>query len=200
VLGPQVAPPDVAQNPPVRPPRTNQSSKAKGQENKPETDADVLKIFDPNDPTKLTRGMMGGGMVGRALNIARRYATGGAVHAGPIQHVADGGRTDTAPLDVASGSYVIPADCVSSLGQGDTGAGYRVLTHMFGPQAPRLSAGGKPVPIMAAGGEFVIPPEVVARVGRGDIKAGHEALDQWVKMERRRNIMTLKRLPSPAKN
>ena len=81
-----------------------------------------------------------------------RGATGGAVHAGPITHAADGGRTDTVPMDVASGSYVVPADIVSALGQGDTAAGFKVLTHMFGPQAPR-TAQGHTVPIMAAGGE-----------------------------------------------
>jgi hypothetical protein len=53
---------------------------------------------------------------------------------------------------------------------------------------------------MAAGGEFVVSPEAVARVGRGDLRAGHDALDQWVKMERRKNIMKLKKLPGPARD
>jgi hypothetical protein len=144
--------------------------------------------------------MKRGGIVGQALHIARRYATGGAVHAGPITHAADGGRTDTVAMDVASGSYVVPSDLVSGLGQGDTAAGYRVLTHMFGPQQPKQSADGNAVPIMAAGGEFVISPEAVARVGRGDLKAGHDALDHWVKIQRRKTIMALKRLPGPARD
>ena len=170
-------------------------SAAKSKGNKPETDADASKIYDPNDPSRLTRGQAKGGFVQRI-----KRAMGGAVHAGPIQHAADGGRTDTVPLDVASGSYVIPADIISGLGQGDTTAGYKVLGRMFGPQAPRPGPDGKTVPIMAAGGEFVISPESVARVGRGDVKAGHDALDAWVRTERRKNIMALKKLPGPAKD
>jgi hypothetical protein len=138
---------------------------------------------------------------GGYIDNRRHRASGGAVHAGPIQHVADGGRTDTAPLDVASGSYVIPADVISSLGQGDTAAGYRVVNHMFGPQQP--SQGNPPggrVPIMAAGGEYIVSPDAVAKVGQGDIRAGHDALDHWVKIQRRKTIMALKRLPGPARD
>ncbi len=73
---------------------------------------------------------------------------------------------------------------------------------MFGPQQPKPAegAGGPPVPILAAGGEFVISPDVVAQVGKGDLKSGHEALDLWVKMQRRKNIQELSKLPGPAKD
>lgn len=131
------------------------------------------------------------------------YQSGGAViHAGPIKHDAAGGRTDTVPLDVASGSYVIPADIISGIGQGDTTSGYHKLTQMFGPQAPKpAQASGAPsVPILAAGGEFVISPEAVGRVGKGDLKAGHEALDLWVRMQRRKTIQELKKLPGPSRD
>jgi hypothetical protein len=170
------------------------ASKAKGQGNEPGPEDD--KYWEG----KLTKGMKRGGIVGRALAIAKGFATGGAVHAGPIQHAADGGRTDTVPLDVASGSYVVPADIISGLGQGDTTAGYKVLTHMFGQQAPKPSAPGGTVPIMAAGGEFVVAPEAVAKIGKGDVKSGHNILDSWVKTERRKNIMALRQLPGPAQD
>ncbi len=139
--------------------------------------------------------------VGQALRIAKQSG-GAVVHAGPIQHDAAGGRTDTVPLDVASGSYVIPADIISGIGQGDTTAGYHKLTQMFGPQAPKpaQAAGAPSVPILAAGGEFVISPETVGRVGNGDLKAGHEALDLWVRMQRRKTIQELKGLPGPSKD
>jgi hypothetical protein len=142
-----------------------------------------------------------GGIIGRALQIAKRYAAGGAVHEGPITERNDGGRTDTYETDVRQASYVVPSDIVSALGQGDTNAGYRVLTHMFGPHAPGHAAPGeRTVPIVAAGGEFIIGPEAVARVGRGDIKAGHDALDAWVRVERRKNIQKLRRLPGPSRD
>ena len=67
--------------------------------------------------------------------------------------------------------FVVPADIISGLGQGDTSAGYKVLTHMFGQQAPRHHAPTGKVPIMAAGGEYVIPTNMVAVIGGGDIYA-----------------------------
>lgn len=166
----------------------------------PEEDLNAIpkkpdRPFDPDEP--INRGMNRGGAVSRALRIARR-AVGGRVHTGPITHVADGGRTDTAPMDVAAGSYIIPADIISSLGQGDTNAGYRVVETMFGPAHTRAEGGA--IPIIAAGGEYALTPEQVTKIGQGDVKAGHEALDQWVKMQRRKTIQTLKGLPGPAKD
>jgi hypothetical protein len=115
--------------------------------------------------------------------------------------VSDGGRTDSLATDVRQSSYVIPTDIVSWLGQGDTAAGYRVLTHMFGPHSPgHARLGEKTVPVMVAGGEFIVSPAAVTRVGRGDIRAGHDALDHWVKMERRKIIMKLKSLPGPKRD
>lgn len=155
----------------------------------------------PASPAPDDEGFNRGGIVGRALGVAKKFSTGGAVHAGPIQQAADGGRTDTVRLDVAAGCYVIPADIVSGLGQGDTSAGYRALEGMFGAHAPQpADASGNPVPILAAGGEFVISPEVVAKIGKGDLKVGHEALDHWVRMQRRKTIQELKKLPGPARD
>jgi hypothetical protein len=99
------------------------------------------------------------------------------------------GRTDIHNLDVPAGAYVLPADVVSGLGEGNTMAGAAVTDKMFGsmpygihaaprhggstiphaPAASHLAHGGGSggvdegrVPIVAAGGEVVIPPEVVA--------------------------------------
>lgn len=71
-----------------------------------------------------------------AYRIKReRRAAGGRVHAGPIMsHVP--GRTDNHPMAVAPGAYVLPADHVSSIGQGNTAAGMSVLNNMFGPAGP----------------------------------------------------------------
>jgi hypothetical protein len=41
------------------------------------------------------------------------------------------GRTDKLPISVPSGSYVVPADTVSALGQGNSDAGSNILSKMF---------------------------------------------------------------------
>lgn len=151
------------------------------------------------------------------------------MHAGPIASVVPG-RTDNHPMNVAAGSYVLPADHVSSLGQGNTQAGMAILGKMFSnsgpygagrnmgitrgvgaPHAPRpmgaLASGGArgngeghPVKIMAAGGEFVIVPQDVAMVGQGNIHHGHQILDAWVLANRKKHVSTLSKLPGPAKS
>lgn len=149
-------------------------------------------------------------------------------HSGPISSIVPG-RTDHHPMNVAAGSYVLPADHVSSLGQGNTASGMAVLNHMFGQagplgigRAPGIKRGpgaprppghigkrakggatdevGHPTPINAAGGEYVIDPEAVAHIGNGDVAKGHKILDDWVLANRRKHISTLKKLPGPAKS
>lgn len=75
-----------------------------------------------------------------ALRIAR--ATGGKVeaHSGPI-HSLVAGRTDHLPMHVHSGSYVLPADIVSAMGEGNTMAGFKAVKIAFG-EGPY--GGGKP--------------------------------------------------------
>jgi hypothetical protein len=150
--------------------------------------------------------------------IAR--ADGGAVlHTGEIQS-AVAGRTDHLPMHVPEGSYVVPAEEVAHLGEGNTQAGFKVLRRVFtgepyagdegrpynvtsGPYGSTNRAkGGKTgtVPIVAAGGEFVISPHDVKRVGDGDLDRGHRVLDAWIKRLRQEHIKTLRKLPGPAKN
>lgn len=162
----------------------------------------------------------GGGAVNPALKVARdikraKRADGGAVHVGPIRSSV-AGRTDHHPMDVESGSYVLPADHVSSLGEGNTESGFAVLDNMFGEGGKRLtksdksakgrraeggmvSENGDPVPIMAAGGEYVVSPAAIER-RFGSLDAGHAALDQWVKANRENHIKTLSSLPGPAQS
>jgi hypothetical protein len=79
---------------------------------------------------------------------ARGYAFGGApapwqvrqearsmIHSGPILSAVPG-RTDRHNMALASGSYVIPSQAVSHLGQNNTLAGMKVLGGMFGPGGP----------------------------------------------------------------
>lgn len=127
-------------------------------------------------------------------------------HVGPI-HSPVAGRTDHLPMHVPSGSYVIPADIVSSMGEGNTMAGFRVLDTVlkeYGNSPQARASGGRgaeeQVPIVAAGGEYVIPPEVVTAIGNGDMNLGHSELDSFVKTMRKQLIDTLKKLPGPKKN
>ena len=164
---------------------------------------------------------------------ARKFASGGMmstpwyarsearslVHDGML-HSPVPGRTDKLPIGVSSGSYVLPADHVSALGQNNSAAGANILNRMFkmgpyGAPAGRLG-GGRPnipklgkfaaggatdkVPIVAAGGEFIVPPEKVAEIGGGDIDVGHRILDRWVETTRKKHIKTLRKLPGPKKS
>jgi len=139
------------------------------------------------------------------------------------------GRTDKIPLQVGSGSYVLPADIPSALGQGNTMAGGSILDKMFnkgpyGMNLPRSKSGMstkmgrmssltkvrksgyadggdvEPTDIIAAGGEYVLTPEQVAHVGGGNMDAGHNILDAFVKQVRNDHIKTLRKLPGPKKD
>lgn len=132
-------------------------------------------------------------------------------HAGMI-HSPVAGRTDRLPMGVKPGSYVVPADIVSGIGQGNSTSGANALSRLFkmGPGGTQLSqpragarrkfAEGGPVDIIAAGGEFIVPPESVLEVGGGDMKRGHDVLDKMVMHIRKSTIKTLKRLPKPKKS
>lgn len=153
-----------------------------------------------------------------ALDVSRRskHANGGTTtvtrpiakrvkpHVGPI-HSPVAGRTDHLPMHVPSGSYVIPADIVSAMGEGNTMAGFKVVRQMFKglPGAQAFNAGGyagELVPIVAAGGEYVITPSEVEAIGNGDMDRGHKALDSFIRKMRAKTVQTLKKLPGPKKD
>ncbi|HEY6861661.1 MAG TPA: hypothetical protein VI358_17990 [Pseudolabrys sp.] len=140
-----------------------------------------------------------------AMDVVQR-ANGGRVTGG--LHFEGGGRTDNIPLDVVPGTYIVPADIVSALGQGNTLAGIKVLDNMFPPQSDfsggskgKSSQDGKTngkVPIIAAGGEYQVDPYHVAALGGGNVTKGADILDAFIKDVRRQHIETLSSLPSPA--
>ena len=150
------------------------------------------------------------------------------VHEGPI-HSPVAGRTDHLPMHVKSGSYVIPADIIGAMGEGNTMAGFKIARRMFssspyfqkeptpyGSSSPLYNANEKPygaraaggetpsnddlVPIVAAGGEYVISPQDVTRLGKGDIDRGHRWLDDFVVRYRKKTIKTLQKLPGPKRD
>lgn len=141
------------------------------------------------------------------------------VHVGPIHSVV-AGRTDHLPMHVPSGSYVIPADIISSMGEGNTMAGFKHMRRIFGgtpygggkrsipydggegpynEPLPGKAEGGSTdtVPIIAAGGEYVLSPAQVMHAGDGDLDMGHKVLDEFVKRMRAETVKTLKNLPGP---
>lgn len=163
----------------------------------------------------------GGGGVGN-FNPERASAFGLA-RQGQIKSTVPG-RTDKLELNVPTGSYIIPADVPSALGQGNSDAGSAILNKMFnsgpyGMALPRAKGGmrvgsrkssltkiktgfadggeAQDTPIVAAGGEYVIHPETVASLGNGDIDLGHSILDAFVKQTRAKHITTLKGLKPP---
>lgn len=162
--------------------------------------------------------------IAAALSTARKTrATGGQVtkvHVGPI-HSSVAGRTDHLPMNVPSGSYVIPADIISAMGEGNTMAGFKHMKRiMYGgtpygnegipyegkegpynePLPGKAAGGATTVPIIAAGGEYVLSPEEVLKVGRGDLDTGHRVLDEFVKRMRAETVKTLKALPGPKRD
>jgi hypothetical protein len=181
----------------------------------------IKELMDTGRPQKQA--------VAIALSESRkRRATGGAsffgnpspmtekIHVGPIRSPV-AGRTDHLPMHVHSGSYVIPADIISAMGEGNTEAGFKVANTIFTPVPdmkgmpgmdaqlglPGKAEGGSigpPVPIVAAGGEYVIHPDDVTRMGGGDIDRGHKELDDFVRSYRAKTVQTLRKLPGPKKD
>lgn len=154
--------------------------------------------------------------VAAALDTARKAAQGGRqethpkVFHGPLKAPIPG-RTDRLPIHVYSGSYVIPADIVSALAEGNTEAGYAVIKKMIeDAQANTRTKGGmigtgeeetpSTVAAIVAGGEYVLSPDEVRAFGEGDIDEGHKVLDAFVKSTRKKNIKTLRGLPGPVKD
>lgn len=174
-------------------------------------------------------GMMRGGG-GSPFGMKGSYASGGSITpwfersaVRSLQRAGRGlinssvpGRTDKHRMGVASGSYVVPADTVSHLGQNNTAAGSAVLDRLFRRASrtgrsnmrvarmstPGLSArGGKTkADVIVAGGEYIVEPETVRALGDGDINLGHKRLDQFVMHVRKQHIKALRKLPKPKKD
>jgi hypothetical protein len=120
------------------------------------------------------------------------------IHEGPI-HSNVAGRTDHLPMHVENGSYVIPADIISAMGEGNSMAGFKVAQQIFGPSALKKPAGGKAegIPIVAAGGEYILTPEQVVALGKGSLESGQKVLDAFIKTFRKKTIKILSQLPGP---
>lgn len=181
--------------------------------------------------------------IAAAMRNARQYgkAGGGATpmgeHMAARQMFREGflhstvpGRTDKLPISVSGGSYVLPADHVAALGQGNSLAGANLVNKMFkmGPygsqpsplhgmkaNAPHLSLKA-PKPQMAGGGSDTASAgretPIIAAGGEivipphkiverfGNLQHGHKELDDWVVSTRKQHIKTLRKLKPPKKD
>lgn len=131
------------------------------------------------------------------VHISQRAGGFGATPASPggFLHTAGPGRTDNLSIKPHADSYVLPADVVSGMGEGNSLAGAKAIQmelqsgphgiplgksvgHRMGPPkapaAPHMAAGGsaQKVPIVAAGGELVITPEECQAIGHKYCKPG----------------------------
>lgn len=118
---------------------------------------------------------------------------------------ATAGRADAHDVSVPSGAYVLPADVVSALGEGNTAAGNAYLDRYFAQATggAKFAAGGRTgdplVPVKLSGGEYVVNPQAAAAVGKGSLRHGHDTLDAFVKHVRSKHVKTLSKLPGPVK-
>lgn len=118
---------------------------------------DAEQIIPPRHSIWSEAGMRYGG----AITRARKLAAGGAAPAPPFYarsaarsleragmiHSPVAGRTDMLPSNVRSGAYVVPADTVSGIGQGNSMAGANALNKLFsmgpfGSALPKVRAPG----------------------------------------------------------
>lgn len=123
-----------------------------------------------------------GGLV-TSRGVVKPYAQGGLVN-GMIQGPG-GGQDDLVPMTVPSDSYVIPADVVAGLGDGNAFEGSRRLMKAVGGSVGHGGLASRGVPVAVSPSESVIGPDAVARLGRGNIDAGERRLDQFVKNVRK---------------
>jgi hypothetical protein len=175
------------------------------------SDADSTNIATPTNADDLTSTIR---RIQNALksNSVQGLAAGGQVRGGGggnhafhrgsgLVHGTTDGRADALYTHVPPGGYVVPADVVSGLGQGNTLAGAKKLTQAMPPVAPPDGSppGGSPtgfasggaVPVRLSAGEFFVHPRHVAALG------GSGRLDQMVQGVRQQNVRQVAAMPPP---
>jgi hypothetical protein len=128
-----------------------------------------IEVPRDNDGNIIPMGNATGGAIHQAQKVAKEKAT--PCHSGII-NMAVGGRTDHIPMNVLEGSYVLPADIVSGLGEGNTLAGSKILDNMFhsspyGAKTPSFKATPKfPSPAPMVNPSSGLQPKAQAMGGR----------------------------------
>lgn len=120
---------------------------------------------------------------------------GDTYHHSGLLNSAGPGRTDTINTHVPAGAYVIPADIISGLGQGNTMSGSAIIDRMF-PPIPNDKPAPDKAPVVVAGGEHVLSPQQIINKF-GSLKKGHASLDHWIVIERQKIAKEISKLPNP---
>lgn len=148
------------------------------------------------------------------VHISQRAGGFGATPASPggFLHTAGPGRTDNLSIKPHADSYVLPADVVSGMGQGNSLAGAKALEAAFhtgpygaamgksvghrmgppkAPAAPHMAGGGdaQKVPILAAGGEYVLTPEQCQAIGHAHCTPGSKNCNPRADIDRGHDIL-----------
>jgi hypothetical protein len=127
-------------------------SRPAGWETTAQTPPEETQPLPSATPFTGNEGRASGGAIHQADKVAKEKAT--PCHSGII-NMAVGGRTDHIPMHVLEGSYVLPADIVSGLGEGNTLAGSKILDNMF-----RSGPYGQKIPEARANPKFPAAPPV----------------------------------------
>lgn len=115
-----------------------------------------------------------------------------AAYTGPVVNKAPG-RGDGLKVAVPKGSYILPADFVAALGQGNSLAGHMKIKEMYGRKSGQIFHGVPHNTINVSGGEDILSPLEVERSG------GPEKLDESVLQVRGNWIQQLQGMHAPQK-
>lgn len=170
----------------------------------------IIAIAESNHRRRADGGMAHGGFAAAAIPPK---VNGDEFHPEGLFHSDVAGRTDRLPRAVPADSFVVPADVVSGLGQGNTLAGEKILDGIVTGSAPqtKLASGGQSrgvSHVMVAGGEYCVPRDKIEAIGhrmrvakkskaRTDLAAGHEALRGLVERVRAEQKKFLASAPKP---
>lgn len=129
------------------------------------------------------------------------------------------GRTDRLPHAVAADSFVMPADVISGVGQGNTLAGSKLMDGIlagakgpYGINLRRADGGSTPgvSHVLVAGGEYLVPRHALQNVGwrrnggkkmdpKADLAEGHKWAREMVDKVRGHQKKFLATAPKPKK-
>jgi hypothetical protein len=130
-----------------------------------------------------------GGKVSSTKNDSKRATVTGYIDS------KTGGVSDKLAYNAGKDSYVLPADVVSGLGDGNSNAGAKILDDKYKDRAKTPSKAT--VPVKLSGGEYVIHPSAVKRAGGGNIDKGLDHFDSLVHRVRARTIHALNKKKAP---
>lgn len=112
----------------------------------------------------------------------------------------DKGQDDNIHVKAPVGGYVLDADVVSSIGDGNTDAGFKEINRYLENLEKKHIKKIKPKLIDCAfsTGELQIDPRDVTAIGKNDLEKGHKVLNQFVKEVRAHKKHSIDSIPPKA--